>query len=67
MFYKYADECIMWSETHENGFCCGKLLDVAFLLVSVLNTVKNLEGAKVRLTREIKFEEIAKTCKVGFF
>ena len=57
---------LLWSETQENGFCCGKLLDLAFLLVSVLNSVKKLEGAKARLTRKIRFEEIAKTCKVGF-
>ena len=51
------------SETQGNGFGCGKLLDLAFLLVSVLNLVKKLEGAKASLTRQIVLKKLPKLAR----
>ena len=53
----------LWSETQENGFWCGKLLDLAFLLVSVLNLVKKLEGAKASLRQQIVLKKLPKLAR----
>ena len=53
----------LWSETQENRFRCGKVFDLALLLVSVLNLVKKMEGAKARLTRQIDLKKLSKLAR----
>ena len=42
---------------------CGKLLDLAFLLVPVLNLVKKLEGAKASLRQQIVLKKLPKLAR----
>ena len=53
----------LWSETQENRFRCGKVFDLALLLVSVLNLVKKMEGAKARFTRQINLKKLSKLAR----